>query len=346
MPTLPNPKSCLLGASAALLVTAPGCLGLLAAAALADAIPCEGKFVDELQDEDGLSEECREDIAPYLPDPAQSFDGRVLTLGAQAQADGSLAVYLHGADDSGRALTAADFAAASFRITVGGETVELEGEDLDVVAKGSSSEELVSIAFVNDYSASMLDHDLDVVETIQLDVLECLPASTEVSVTLFSEEVEPRLDFTRDANEIEAAVERDDDFERSMTALYDGMGYALDELTTRDRPVRVLVVASDGLENASVDFTQAELRSTIEEEDVVVVMLGTLFADQQEMLELSGDGGVYFYTPFYDDMRDYLAEYVASLKNMVELTLPPQYAVADRVEVVVDGDVIGELQLD
>lgn len=327
------------------LLAAPGCLGLFAAAALANAIPCDGKFIDEIQSDEGLSEECRADLEPYMEDPEQNFDGRVVLLGSEVDAGGNRSMYLHGSDDSGRPLQLADFERATVVVTTAeGEEVELSPAELSVRATGDSTESLVSLALVNDYSGSMLDHDLDNVEGLQLDVVECLPPSTEASVTFFSDEAEVRLDFTEDRDRLASAVARDDAYERSLTALYDGMGTALDELTTRERPVRILMVSSDGLENASTEWSKSEVLDTVRDEGITVVMLGALFADLYEMDDLTRHDGVFFYTPFYDDMGEFAAEYIQSLKTMVELTVPGEYVDATSISVVLDGEVVTELQ--
>jgi len=138
--------------------------------------------------------------------------------------------------------------------------------------------------------------------------------------------------------ELETALRRDDDFERSMTALYDGMGSALEQLVERDRPVRVLLVSSDGLENASTEWDQEDILELVEAEDITVVVLGALFADLDEMRALTEHDGVFFYTPFYADMGDQVDEYVRSLKQMARITLPSAFAGAERIEIEVGGE--------
>lgn len=337
-------KRITLGLSAVVLTMTPGCLGLFAAAALLDSIPCDGAFIDEVQSDEGLSEQCREELRPYMEDPEQNFDGRVVMLGSQRDAAGNLALYLHGADVDGVPLDLADFEGATVTVTgPDGETTELAASELQLQAKGDSAESLVSVALVNDYSGSMLDHDLDNVEALELDLLDCLPPSTEASVTVFSDDVVVRQRFTEDRAALAAAVRRDDGFDRSSTALYDGMGHALDDLTMRDRPVRLLIVSSDGLENASVNQNKQELLQEVQSEGVTVVMLGALFADLYEMDDLTRHDGVFFYTPFYDDMAEFAGEYIRSLKSMVELTIPSQYAGAQSISIVLDGEVVADI---
>ena len=332
-------KTPLLLAATSLLTLAPGCFNFIADKVLDDVLPCGGKLFEELEGDDGLSAECRADIAPYLPEPESNFDGRLVTLGHDRDAVGAVSIYLHGVDDGGHVLTAADWDGARVMVWSDGEAVELAAGELEVEVLGDSSERFMSIAMVNDYSGSMLDSDLDDVEALQLDVLECLPPQTEGAVTYFSEEVVLAQDFTEERGPLEGALRRNDEFERSMTALYDGMGDALEHLVERDRPVRVLMVSSDGLENASDEWEQEQLLELVEAEGVTVVMLGALFADIDQMRTLTQHDGVFFYTPFYADMGHQLDDYVTSLKQMARITLPSEYAEADRVEIEVDGQV-------
>ncbi len=326
-------------AATTLLTFVPGCFGFVADAVVERILPCDGKLLEELQGDDGLSDECRAEIAPYLPEPQTSFEGRLVTLGQDSEPSGAHSLYLHGIGDDGHVFVEDDWAQARVTVWVDGESTELSAADLDVELLGDSAERFVSLAMLNDYSGSMLDSDLDDVEVLQLDVLECLPPNTEGSVTYFSEEVEQVQDFTEDPAALEDALVRNDDFERSSTALYDGMGEALTALAERDRPVRVLMVSSDGLENASDEWEQEPLLEMIEQEDVTVVMLGALFADIDQMRTLTRHDGVFFYTPFYADMGHQLDTYVTSLKQMARVTVPAEYAGADRIEVEVDGEV-------
>jgi hypothetical protein len=119
--------------------------------------------------------------------------------------------------------------------------------------------------------------------------------------------------------------------------LYDGMGIALDGLVERDRPVKILMVSTDGAENASTRSTKPELLTTIQDHGVVVVMLGALLADVPEMRELTGQRGVLFYTRYYDGLRAQMQAYLESLGEIVEVQLSPEHAQASSVLLEVEG---------
>ena len=280
-----------------------------------------------------MSDDCKISLASYLPAPEQSFEDRLVVLGTREAADGNLSIYLHGADRDGNALGADAF--ASLGVSVGG--VVLAEGDFTITVAGDLSQDIISLGIVNDYSGSMSEADLDTVAEIETDLVTYLPPIHETEVTFFSTEVTVKQPFTGDRDAILAAVARDETFERDMTALYDGMGTALESLIPRERPVRMLLVSTDGEENESKVFEKSEILQMIAEEDILVVMLGALFADIGEIKDLAGPNGIYFYTPLYEDLRDQVAEYLDSLAEMVELTLPPEHAGSRPIEIDVGG---------
>jgi len=83
--------------------------------------------------------------------------------------------------------------------------------------------------------------------------------------------------------------------------------------------------------------SESELISTTNDNGVFVVMLGALLADVDELRGLAGDRGIYFYTPYYDDMRALMSGYLDSLAELVEVAIPPEYSDADSIQIDVGG---------
>jgi hypothetical protein len=299
---------------------------------------CDGLTLEQVFKQDALSEDCRSKIAAFLPKPDTNFRATLVPLGrARAQADGSVSFYLAGVDAAGKALDASAFASATVRVRAGGQVETLAAGGFTVTAVAAAPADQIAIGLVNDYSVSMFDADLDAVAAMQKDLFTLLPPAYEAEVTLFSELTLVKQPFTADRDALLAAVARDDDFERATTALYDGMGAGLASLVARPRPVKVLFVSTDGAENASTKHTREGLVREAADEGVVVVMLGALLADVDELRALKGDRGFYFYTPFYGSMRQAVAPLFSALANMVELRLPPERAGAEAVEVDAGG---------
>lgn len=324
---------------------------------------CDGMTFNELQHSNGLSDGCRDLINSYLPQPEDNFSGQLIVLGNYIDSDGSVVIALHGADAQGNAIDQSAFAEATVSVdgtilsaqaaqptpigdagadagaSLSAEAgVSLEGQ-FSFTFSADITGELLSLQFVNDYSASMRDDDLDIVSTIHSDILDVLPqAIYEGEATYFSTEVTVKLPFTDDESALRSALERDTSIDRDTTALYDGMGTGLSSLLTRDRPLKLLIVSTDGLENSSTEFSKADIVSRLQQNHVAVLMLGAVFSNVDEMQDLAGPYGVFFYTPAYDDLRAAVQQYVESLSNLALLRLPPEYADADQVQISVAGE--------
>jgi len=177
---------------------------------------------------------------------------------------------------------------------------------------------------------------------METDVFTYLPPIYEASVTQFSTVVTQKLDFTSDKVALEGAAAYDSSFDRDLTALYDGMHTGLDGLVARKRPLKLLIVATDGLENSSKMATRADITGAIADSGVAVVMLGGLFSDPKDLKELAGKRGVFFYTPFYADARAQIAQFLAALANLSKLNIPKDKR-GDGPVSIDAGDSHGEL---
>jgi len=292
---------------------------------------CDGMTFDELMTAVTISESCKAELQSYLPQPENNFQDRLIVLGQAENDDGSLSVYVQGVDGSGAAFTAAEWDNLEVSVTVGGSAELLAEGTFTVTTVGDLTGDLLSMGFVNDYSGSMSDADLRVTAEIEADIVGVLPDIFEGEVTLFSTEVAVTQAFTEDRQTLLDAVTYDDTFMKDMTALYDGMGTGLSSLVERERPVRLLVVATDGQENSSTEFSKSQLLSTIADENVCVLILGSLFSDPAELSDFAEGCGTYFYTPGYGQLKSAVSEYVEALGTMVEVNVP--------AEVRGDGDV-------
>ncbi len=285
---------------------------------------CGDQTLQDLIRSDGLSDECRDKVESFLPEPQSNFSARVAVLGDTVDGNGVRTIYFVAADADGNAIDPKGAADLSVSATVDGA--------LRLLVTGEFSLELpqlgdvLSLSVVNDYSASMRDADLNDVAEIEHDLLSYLPPIYEAEVTQFSELVTLRQPFTSDQAALLAAVATDANFERTSTALYDGMGTALTSLNTRPRPVRVLVVSTDGKENASTMFMEPALLAAIEQGDVFVIMLGALFADVDTLRRLAGDHGIYFYARGYGRLKSAVRELLESFGHVAALELPPEFA--------------------
>jgi hypothetical protein len=296
---------------------------------------CGDQTLGDLFKADGLSDECRDKVESFLPSPQSSFDSRVVVLGHRTEADGSMTLYMIGADAEGKAL----FTSAPTDVKVSwdiGAEQPLPVAEAEVSVDLQLPDDLLSLGIVNDYSASMRDADLADVSEIETDLVSILPSAHETEVTQFSDMATVVQPFSEDQAALLAAVDIDNEYERGSTALYDGMGVALDSLSKRERPLRVLLVSTDGAENASMTYSEQQLLTTIGQERVCVVMLGALFADVAQLERLSGGAcGVFFYARGYGRLKSAVQGLVESFGHIVAVHLPP--SPADAVGAVVEA---------
>jgi hypothetical protein len=282
---------------------------------------CDGQTLAELAKAKTISDGCKSTLEAYLPAPFDDFDGRVVVLGRETHDDGSLRLFVAGVDAAGAPLSDDALATATVAPKTAAGTADLR-VNASVTAFAKLPEDVLSLELVNDYSASMSVPDLKVVQRIQDDLLNALPPIYEGEITLFSSTVRVKQAFTADRAALLAGVACDESFDRELTALYDGMGNGLQSLTSRSRPARVLMVSTDGLENASVAFKKSDILQRVAEDHVFVVMLGALFADFDELSTLAGPNGVYFYTPLYSDLRARTAKLVSALSHGAAVDIP------------------------
>lgn len=282
---------------------------------------CEDMTFGELMNAQSVSDECKEQLQAYLPQAENNFEGRLIVLGQEEHGDGSLSIFVHGVGSDGVPLTVENFADARLEAVVSGDFVVLGETDWSLVDKAEMDGDLLSIGFVNDYSGSMSADDLRLNAEIETELVSVLPEIFEGEVTLFATDVEQRLPFTDDRNALLDALEYQDDFERGATALYDGFGRGVESLANRERPLRLGVLATDGQENASMAFSREEVVEIVAEQRLCVLVLGSLFADPNELRELAGDCGVYFYTPAYGDLKAAVGGYIESISHMSEFSI-------------------------
>lgn len=311
-----------------------------AATNLDDLEICPGYTVDELLQANSLSPQCRDALLSFLPEPQTTFEERLVAPGGARWADGELHVLLQGADGSGAALAADALAAIEVHVTVGGQENLLAEGEYTFAASAELPSDLLSIAVVNDYSASMLEGDLRDVEDVERLLFECMPPVHETEVIRFSTEVENVLPFSSDRDAIDGALAFDDGFERNTTALLDALGTAASDLGMRPRPVRLVVLSTDGRENASQAFDQMQVLAALDDGSVFVVALGALLADVDYLRELTDGRGVFFYTREFSALQSAAMPYLDSLKELVELHVPSEEP-PSRVRLT-----LGELELD
>ena len=203
--------------------------------------------------------------------------------------------------------------------------------DLGVVA--------ASLPCALDYSGSMTDLDIDDA-VVFYDALFSIPLGYEAEFAIFSDTVYEKAPFTSDVETLQAAVARDGTFDRGSTALFDAIGAGITLVSDREAPVRLLVVATDGGENASTMYTdKAALYDAAVAAGVHVVVVGSLMSDLDFMREVASEtGGFYLYAHSFGDLASKTAVLIAAIGAMgaVEIT-DPAFVDAGPYEIDIDG---------
>ncbi len=129
--------------------------------------------------------------------------------------------------------------------------------------------------------------------------------------------------FTSDINQLERGLSRFD--ARGMTAIYDAVAASADELSNHAKqPKQVLLIITDGADNASRLDLQQAIRRVQNLGGPVVYSIGLLFdddkkeaADARNALEtLSGEtGGIAYFPSSLEDVSQIAAEVARDIRN-------------------------------
>ena len=286
-------------------------------------------------------------------------------LGTEIDAAGDLKLYVTGVKRNGTPMTLTDFQGAA--VTVGGDTVD-RFDDWDVEDAGGDVLSLVTHA---DYSASISTADLIGMGDLYDVVLNNARPGFEAETVNFSTDpgtTEPVIavkpvpgdHWTTNLPDLLAANDYDAAFPNENTPLYDAMGTGLlgpigvnsDPndglgLVERGRPATLLMVQSDGVDNASVDIDENALVSLMDRCHTTAIMLGTFQADGDpiKILEgratlerLAGTRGAFVNALNASFLEAAITPFAESLGNLVVFTVYKETNFAGTtVSIEVDG---------
>lgn len=256
---------------------------------------CSAADLRELEVNARVTEPCKEALWRLLPE-GDSHRSRLLVLGS-ARAPGGLDIYLAASDAGGEPEPA----------VLDGVTVQLEVNGrLELVERfaiaplpARCDAPIFAMSSILDYSGSMSDRDVDesieIFRTLYAAVAErCL----ETEVIIFSTDVRRVRGFTADRAAMDAAVARNSQFPRDTTALVDALGDGARDVRQRRAPVRLLVVATDGMENASTRWSYDDAVQAARSAHARIISFGSLLSDIGVLDQLGHEtGGFFIYRP-------------------------------------------------
>ncbi|MGD0911337.1 MAG: VWA domain-containing protein [Terracidiphilus sp.] len=204
----------------------------------------------------------------------------------------------------------------------------------------------VSIGLVIDNSGSMYRKRPSVNKSA-LDLIQASNPDDEAFVVNFSDEAFIDCDFTNDINKLRDGLSHIDS--RGGTALYDAVVATADHLVEdAKRPKQVLVLITDGDDNASTLNLEQTIHRVQELSGPVIYTIGLLFGDEMSHAEvrharrslelLSGEtGGMAFFPKSIEDVDEIAAEVARDIRSQYTLgyhsTKPTSEPGFRRVEV-------------
>jgi VWFA-related protein len=198
----------------------------------------------------------------------------------------------------------------------------------------------VSLGLVIDNSGSMRDKVVQV-RGAALTFIKTSNPEDEVFVVNFNDDfyLDTARDFTNDLNELRDALERIDS--RGSTALYDAVIGSLDHLKKGRKDKKVLLVISDGLDNASRRSLENAVREA-QISDAVIYAIG-IFSDDDlrqnrgqlrrargALTELTtATGGLAFFPDSADETEALCTQIAHDIRNQYTLAYNPTNLASD-----------------
>ena len=248
-------------------------------------------------------------------------------------------VVLHATVIDQRGKFVSDLKAENFRV--------LEDRTEQKVALFKREDVPVTVGLVIDNSGSMRDKR-EKVNTAALTFVRTSNPEDQVFIVNFNDDyfLDLDKDFTSDINEMKEALERIDS--RGSTALYDAVIGSLDHLKKGDRDKHVLLVVTDGEDNASRKSLEATVQEAQQSEAVIyaIGLLGTEKKRAQKnarraLTELAqATGGLAFFPESTEDAEAICTQIASDIRNQYTLAYYPTNMRKDGTFRSVQVDVI------
>lgn len=181
---------------------------------------------------------------------------------------------------------------------------------------------LVHLAFVLDYSSSMREGELRAQSALMRALLRGFPGTRWGKVLFFTESVQPRLFLTDDLDDVEAALGHDPEASRGSTALWDAAAQAAEALAAGDAVIRLLVVSTDGKDNASTEWDAGAVADFVDAEGIGVVVVASLLADRRALRQFADRNGFFVYGRNLESTQAQVGTALAALVDIQRLRVP------------------------
>ena len=241
---------------------------------------------------------------------------------------------------------------------------DLKRDDFDVLEDGVKQTLIsfqhtdlpVSIALVVDNSGSMSKKRPSVNKSA-LDLVQASNPQDEAFVVNFSDEAFIDQEFTGDVNKLRDGLGHIES--RGGTALYDAVVASADKLVAdAKRPKQVLILITDGEDNASTLNLEQTIRRVQQLSGPVIYSIGLLFGDEMSHAEVrharralemlsTETGGIAFFPKSIEQIDQIAAEVARDIRNQYTLgyhsTKPTTEPGFRRVTVMAEAKGSGKL---
>jgi VWFA-related protein len=216
----------------------------------------------------------------------------------------------------------------------------------------------VSIALVVDNSGSMSKKRPSVNKSA-LDLVEASNPEDEAFVVNFSDEAYIDQEFTSNINKLRDGLSHIES--RGGTALYDAVVASADKLVSdAKRPKQVLVLITDGEDNASTLTLEQTIRRVQELSGPVIYSIGLLFGDEMSHAEVrharralemlsTETGGIAFFPKSIEQVDEIAAEVARDIRSQYTIGYHSSKATTEpgfrRVSVTAEAPGTGKLSV-
>ena len=292
----------------------------------------------ELVEQDSISVDCRTSIQDLLYPSENNLSNNIVKMGL-GEIEGKPLLFFTGSNESGSPL----ILDSSDIIIIGTQNDEkdtLDIADYEMKNFKDISGTIISLSSIIDYSGSMLNSDIDDAVEIYTDIFGVFNPVFESEIKLFSDTVYQKSAFISDYNLLINKISRDNSIERKSTSLYDAIGGGLSALSNRNGLIKLLLVATDGRENSSETFTsKSQIYNLSKQQNIPVIILGSLFADLDFMRELAEEtNGYYIYNKAFLNLKSDVIGLIQILTNIQAIEITGEdWTNATSFQVTIDG---------
>jgi hypothetical protein len=308
---------------------------------------CQGMSLEQLKQINTISEDCKQAVQSLLPSMENNVTKSFIALG-RGLIDGKKEYFFCGADTKGTPLSIVNRAQLSVTGFANNTPTVLDTTEYVLRRLNEFGSTIISLSCVIDYSGSMGNQDLSDAIEVYTDLFSALKLATgfEANIIAFTDSVMKIFDFSADATRLRDNIQMDTTIKRGTTALFDAMGMGLNALSARQTPVRLLIVATDGQENASKKYTNKEqLYSICKAHGIPIIILGALFSDISFMRETAIEtGGLYIYNRAFLQIKKDFLQCKDILVNAAAIELQNAHTAWDSLYIEFGGSKIRYIQ--